>query len=97
MTTADGKRRVAVASACMSADGTPDFALTEVEVTPEEYENGVPYGLAEARLLADGYEEPMVHFDDGEAPAFLHAAVRQYLGLPPAATEPTSSVLSEGP
>jgi hypothetical protein len=36
-----GKQPVAIVSACMACDGTPTFALNEVEVTHEEYENGV--------------------------------------------------------
>ena len=35
---------------CMQADGHPDFALTEVEVTHDEFENGMHYFLAEASL-----------------------------------------------
>ena len=67
----------------MNSNGSPGFAITEVEVTQEEEDNGVHYTLAEAHLLERGYEEPFVHFDEGEAPDFLHAAVRQFLGLSP--------------
>ena len=82
-----GKRKIAVVSAVMNASGLPDFALNEVEVTQEEAENGIHYYLVEAELLEAGYEEPFVHFDDeGESPAFLHAAVRQYLSHRPAAS-----------
>ena len=59
----------------------PVFALTQVEVTPEEYDNGIHYFLAEADLLVRGYEEPFVHFDESEAPSFLHAAVKAQLSL----------------
>jgi len=82
------KRPVAVVSACMRADGCPDFALNVAEVTAEERDNGIHYYLVEADLLQAGYEEPFVHFDSDEAPDFLHAAVRQYLGLPPAEPQP---------
>jgi hypothetical protein len=78
-----GKRKIAVVTACMAADGTPDFALNEVEVTHDEYENGIHYYLAEADLIEAGYEEPYTHFDQFEAPAFLHPAVREYLGVQP--------------
>ena len=78
------KGTVAVVTACMTRDGLPDFALTEVEVTPEEFDNGVHFYLVEARLSEGGYEEPFVHFDDQEAPAFPIPAVRQYHGLSPA-------------
>jgi hypothetical protein len=74
-------RALSIATACMNADGCPDFALTTVTATPEQLANGYHYCLAEEQLLARGYEEPFVHFDADEGPAFLHPAVRQYLGL----------------
>ncbi len=74
-----GKRPILVASACMTANGSPAFALNEVEVTHEEAENGIHYYLAEAELLQKGYEEPFVHFDEAEAPSFLIPAVRDHL------------------
>lgn len=79
MTAWQGKRTIAVVTACMSADGTPNFALSNVEVTHAEYENGVHYDLVGDRLADAGYEEPFVHFDEFEAPALLHPVVRQYL------------------
>lgn len=79
MTTWEGKRTITVVTACMSADGTPDFSLNTVEVTHDEYENGVHYDLVEDQLADAGYEEPFVHFDDLDSPAFLHPAVEKYL------------------
>ena len=76
-----GKRKLTVVTACLNAGGTPDFALTEVEVTHAEYANGVHCDLAEQRLVAAGYEEPFLHFDEEDAPVFLVPAVRQYLGV----------------
>jgi hypothetical protein len=83
-----GQRTIAIVSACMKSDGTPAFALNEVTVTKEQAENGIHYYLAEAQLLLDGLQEPFVHFDEDEAPAFLHPAVRQHLGLAPHAITP---------
>jgi hypothetical protein len=84
------KRPVTIVNACMTAAGQPTFAIHTVEVAPEEEANGVHYYLVEALLMEAGYEpEPIVHFDDRETPPFLHAAVRQYLGLPQAVNEPT--------
>jgi hypothetical protein len=74
-----GKRPITIVTACMRSDGLPDFALTEVEVTYEEFENGMHYVLAEERLSDRGHEEPYVHFDESEGPSFLLPAVRQYL------------------
>jgi len=85
-----GKRPITIVSACMRSDGCSDFAVTEVEVTHEEYENGMHYVLTDDRLSDRGYEEPFVHFDQWEAPSFLLPAVRTYLGL-----EATKSQLQE--
>jgi hypothetical protein len=52
-------------------------------VTGEEYANGRHYVLAEGRLAAAGYEEPFVHFAEGEGPAFLLPAVQKDLGTRP--------------
>lgn len=79
----EGKRAVAVVTACLNANGTPDFDFNEVDVTQEEFENGVHCDLVEERLADAGYEEPYLHFDDAASPSFLHPAVRQYLGMPP--------------
>jgi hypothetical protein len=67
---------VAVVSACMTREGFPTFVLNEVAVTTEEQAEGVQYELVEKRLLADGLEEPFVHFPEAESPSFLHPAVR---------------------
>ena len=64
------------------AAGSPDFALTVVQVTPAQFANGVHDDCVEERLAAVGYEKPWVHFDDREAPGFLILAVKQYLNLP---------------
>jgi hypothetical protein len=72
-----GKRSVTIASACMTSQGSPTFVLQDVEVTEEEYENGIHYAMAEDWLTDSGYEEPFVHFADSEAPAFLIDALKQ--------------------
>ena len=75
----EGRRKIAVVTACLNVSGLPEFVLNEVEVTAEEAANGVHYYLVEADLQQAGYEEPYTHFDQFEAPAFLHPAVRQHL------------------
>jgi hypothetical protein len=90
-----GRRRIAIVTACMNANGSPEFVLNEVTVTQEEAENGIHYYLAEAELFIGGYEEPFVHFDQDEAPAFLHPAVRKHLGLPPAGLDTVTSARME--
>jgi hypothetical protein len=89
------KQPITVVSAVMRADGQPDFALTEVEVTADERANGVHYSLVEADLVQAGYDEPFVHFAPEESPPFLHPAVRQYLGLPPVEDRQPQPALSE--
>ena len=73
--------KVTVISACMRVDGLPDFAVTEVEVSVDEYENGAHYDLTDRSLADRGFEEPYVHFDNREAPPFLHRGVREHLSL----------------
>jgi hypothetical protein len=70
----------------MRSDGLPDFALTQVEATQEQIENGLHYYLVEADLLEAGFEEPFVHYPEDEAPAFLFPAVKHYLSSRPQAT-----------
>src|SRR5437868_4739301 len=81
MATWEGKRPLVVVTACTNAAGLPDFVFNEVEVTQAEYEEGVHYDLV-AECLADArYEQPFVHFDEFDSPAFLIPAVRHYLGV----------------
>jgi hypothetical protein len=84
-----GPRTLTVVTACLNPAGFPDFALSEVEVTYEQYADGVHCDRVEQRLVADGYEEPFLHFDKREAPPFLLPAVRHYLGHGP--FNPTSN------
>lgn len=75
------KRIIAVVTACMSPDGRAQFAFNQVEATEDEIENGIHLYWVEAELLESGFEEPFVHFDEEDAPAFLHPAVRKHLGV----------------
>jgi hypothetical protein len=95
MSNLSDRRSMTVVSAVMTADGTPGFALTTVLVTAEESANGRHYELVEAQLVDNDYEEPFVHFDQDESPAFLHKAVRQYLGLTPQETDLTNPLIVE--
>jgi hypothetical protein len=73
----EGKRRIAVISACLNSQGSPEFVLNEVDVTHEEFENGIHFVLVEDLLDDAAYEEPYFHFDELEAPAFLMEGVKQ--------------------
>jgi len=89
----EGKRAITVVTACMEASGLPTFVRNEVEVTFDEYENGLHYYFAEAKLQEHGYEEPYCHFDQWEAPAFLLAAVPPQV----AASLTAADLLTENP
>jgi len=73
------QRTIAVVTACRNKQGCPEFVLNHATVTPAEADNGIHYYLVEADLFLAGYEEPFLHFDEREAPPFLHPAVRQHL------------------
>jgi hypothetical protein len=90
-----GKRRLAVVTACMTRAGFADFALSRVEVTQDEYDNGVHYDRVEQQLAEAGYEEPFLHFDECDAPAFLIPAVREYLGVPAGSPDPIGPIPQE--
>ena len=92
MTEWQGKRPIAIVTACTNADGTPTFAFNEVEATQDQIDNGIHFYLAEADLLLAGHEPPFIHFDELEAPPFLHPAVRRHLGI---STDDDTHVLAE--
>jgi hypothetical protein len=87
-----GKRSVTIASACMTSQGSPTFVLQDVQVTEEEYENGIHYAMAEDWLTDAGYEEPFVHFSDAEAPAFLIDALKQQVAQTLSLPDPITDV-----
>jgi len=70
-----GARAIAVVTASTNAAELPDFALTAVDVTHEEYQDVVHNNRVAARLTEAGYAAPFVHFDEGDAPAFLFPTV----------------------
>jgi hypothetical protein len=76
-----GRRTLSVVTACLNAASVPDLVLTEVEVTHAEYADGVHCERVEDRLVAAGYEEPFLHFDEGPAARLLVPLVRPYRTL----------------
>ena len=90
-----GTRKITVVTACMTHEGLPAFAINEADVTFEEFENGIHYYHVEADLMEAGYEEPFVHFDETEAPRFLHVAVKLSLGIPVVGEPISNSSLEE--
>lgn len=57
--------------AAVSADGAADFYFCKVQCAQYEYDNGTHYELAEAAAEDDGYERPMVTFDENDGPDWL--------------------------
>jgi hypothetical protein len=57
--------------ACRNAEGSSDFYFCKVECSQEEYDYGDHYDKAEDAARDDGYEGPMVAFDENDGPDFL--------------------------
>src|SRR5271155_1605698 len=91
----EGKRSLAVVTASMNSTGSPEFVYNQVEVTHEEYENGIHFIMVEDLLADDGYEEPWVHFDEVEAPSFLIAAVKEAVAQSTQLPEPITELTEE--
>ena len=62
---------VKVVVAATSADGTPDFFACCVECYQHQYDEGEHYDKAKEAAEDEGYEGPMVAFDENDGPAFL--------------------------
>jgi hypothetical protein len=57
--------------ACRNASGESDFYFCKVECSEEQYDVGDHYELAEDSAREEGYEGPMVVFDENDGPDFL--------------------------
>jgi hypothetical protein len=84
-----GKRRLPIVTACLNVAGDPDLALTEVELSHAEYADGVHCEQVEDRLIALGYSEPFVHFDQQPVFEFLVPIVRRYLAAAAGTARPS--------
>jgi hypothetical protein len=58
--------KVVVAS--FNASGEPDFYFCKIECTEQQYNNGEHYERAEKAASENGYEGPMVAFDQKDPP-----------------------------
>ncbi|MGF6700417.1 hypothetical protein OKW38_005029 [Paraburkholderia sp. MM5496-R1] len=60
----------------INAEGSPDLSLTFVEATDLQYNEGKHYDMALARAEDEGYQAPMIAFDQNDAAAdeLRHAA-----------------------
>jgi hypothetical protein len=57
--------------ACRNAEGASDFYFCKVECSQDQYDNGEHYEIAEYQARSEGYEGPMVAFDENDGPNFL--------------------------
>jgi hypothetical protein len=57
--------------ACRNAEGASDFYFCKVKCKQEQYDVGDHYEMAEEAAYEDGYEGPMVVFDENDGPDFL--------------------------
>ena len=55
-----------VAVACLNAAGCSDFFVTQVNVSQEQYEEGIHYDVAKEKAEENGYEGPFVCYDNYE-------------------------------
>lgn len=57
--------------AAMSGGVGPDFYFCKVDVPAENYDVGIHYEIAEDAAEAEGYDRPMVAFDENDGPEWL--------------------------
>lgn len=58
------KQLIKLVVACHDANGCPTFVHLKVSVTEEDFEFGDHYWTAKDWLTDNGYEEPLVCFDE---------------------------------
>lgn len=56
--------------AAMTSNG-PDFFFCKVRCAQDDYDNGLHYEIAEDAAGNDGYERPMVAYDENDGPDWL--------------------------
>ncbi len=75
---------------CTNSEGSPEFFTREIQCTQAQYDNGDHYDIAkEAAKSEEGYEEPMMAFDEKDwAARQLNAELVEFLhGKPITAAE----------
>ena len=66
---ASNTKHVKVVVLCINSAGEPEFHTCTPEVTPEQYDNGEHYAMAKENAADNGFEEPMVAFDEKDGAA----------------------------
>lgn len=54
---------------CTNAEGSPEFSTREIQCTQAQYDNGDHYDMAKEAAEDDGYESPMMAFDENDSAA----------------------------
>lgn len=54
---------------CINSEGAPEFHTCTPAVTQEQLEQGLHYELAKENAADNGYEEPMMAFDENDPAA----------------------------
>lgn len=60
---------VKVVVLCTNSEGSPEFCTHEVQCTKKQYDDGDHYDIAKNAAAKEGYETPMVAFDENDAAA----------------------------
>jgi hypothetical protein len=63
--------KIKCAIVCTEAGGSPTIIFREVTVSQANYDLGNHYDKAKYKALKDGYEAPMIVFDELEGPHWL--------------------------
>jgi hypothetical protein len=61
--------RIRMVVLATNAEGSPDLFLTAVDATGTQYEHGRHYDMALLRAREEGYETPMMAFDQHDEAA----------------------------
>lgn len=75
------KDKIIIVAACKNSSGSPDIAIIAVSATDNEIKNGDHLERAEQKLLDDGYDEPIVMFDEDECPVWLFEGACSQCGI----------------
>lgn len=57
--------------ACRNCEGVPDFYFCKVKCSQEQYDNGEHYEIAEDAASKEGYEGPLLAYDENDGPDWL--------------------------
>jgi hypothetical protein len=62
-------KKIKVTVLCTNSEGSPEFHWVSLDVTQTQYDNGDHYEIAKAAAESEGYEGPMIAFDENDAAA----------------------------